>query len=109
MLCGDIRNVSNKQIKDELSNLGLKGVDIVSAGFPCETFSTAGSTSRSHYDYRNVLYKEAIRIANATNAKILLMENVPAFLTKHTQKGSGIKVYEMLINDLEKEGYVYHN
>jgi DNA (cytosine-5)-methyltransferase 1 len=108
MICSDIREITNKQIKKELNKLNYNGIDIVSAGFPCETFSTAGSKSRVYNDHRNYLYKEAIRIADTVKAKLLVMENVPAFLSKKIEKGSNIKIYDLLVEDLEKAGYKYH-
>lgn len=107
MLCEDIRDITDKKIKSELQKQGLKEVDIVSAGFPCETFSTAGATSRASNDHRNLLYKEAIRIANAANAKILMLENVPAFLSKKVVKGEPTLYYDLLMQDLKESGYKY--
>ncbi len=107
MLCGDIRDLINDQIKKEIKKLNLKSIDIVSAGFPCETFSTAGSKSRASNDHRNLLYKEAIRIADAAKAKVLMLENVPAFLTKKVEKGSDVLFYDLLMQDLKASGYKY--
>ena len=53
---------------------------------PCETFSTAGNTSRSFYDDRQFLFREGIRIAEIVNAKLILFENVPAITTKTVSK-----------------------
>ena len=39
-----------------------EGVDFVTSGVPCETFSTAGNTSHSFYDDRLFLFSEGIRI-----------------------------------------------
>lgn len=109
VLCEDIRKVTDADIKKELGKCNLDSVDIVSAGFPCETFSTAGSKSRVYDDHRNFLYREAIRIAVAAKAKILMLENVPAFLSKSVVKGSTEKVFDLLIKDLEAAGYKYHH
>ncbi|MDD6395352.1 MAG: DNA cytosine methyltransferase, partial [Firmicutes bacterium] len=54
----DIRKVSAEQI---LPYIPKDGVDIVTSGMPCETFSTAGNTSRSFYDDRQFLFREGIR------------------------------------------------
>mgnify|MGYP001619380907 FL=1 len=105
----DIREVKDTEIKESLRKINLSSVDVVSAGFPCETFSTAGSNSRVYNDHRNFLYKEAIRIADAVNAKILVMENVPAFMSKKFEHGSDIKVLDLLVNDLERAGFKYHD
>ena len=74
----DIRNVTEDQILPYIPN---DGVDIVSSGMPCETFSTAGNTSRSFYDDRQFLFREGIRIAKIANAKMILFENVPGITT----------------------------
>ena len=57
----DIRKVTEEQI---LPYIPDTGVDLVTSGMPCETFSTAGNTSRSFYDDRQFLFREGIRIAN---------------------------------------------
>lgn len=80
----DIRNVTAEQI---LPYIPKDGVDIVSSGMPCETFSTAGNRSRSFYDDRQLLFREGIRIAKIANAKLILFENVPGITTKTVKKG----------------------
>lgn len=79
----DIRNVTAEQI---LPYIPKEGIDLVTSGMPCETFSTAGNTSRSFYDDRQFLFREGIRIARITNAKMILFENVPAITTKKSSK-----------------------
>lgn len=92
----DIRKVSAEQI---LPYIPSNGVDVISSGMPCETFSTAGNTSRSFYDDRQYLFREAIRIANIANAKIILFENVPGITSKTVKKGGK----ELIVNILKKE------
>ncbi len=96
VIYSDIRNVTPEQI---LPFIPKDGVDIVSSGMPCETFSTAGNTSRSFYDDRQFLFREGIRIAKISNAKMILFENVPAITTKTVKKGEK----ELIINILKKE------
>ena len=81
------------------------GIDLVTSGMPCETFSTAGNTSRSFYDERQFLFREGIRIAKITRAKFLLFENVPAIATKTTAKGSRELIVNVLKNELVQAGY----
>ncbi len=83
-------------------------VDIVSAGMPCETFSTAGSKSRSFYDDRQTLFQEAIRIARMSNARLILFENVPAITTKRTEKNGNRLVIDDIYNALSEAGYKYY-
>lgn len=78
----DIRNVGIEDIKNHVPD---SGVDLVTSGMPCETFSTAGNTSRSFYDDRQFLFREGIRIAKLVKAKMILFENVPGITSKRTQ------------------------
>lgn len=98
----DIRNVTDDQI---LPHIPKDGVDLVTSGMPCETFSTAGNTSRSFYDDRQFLFREGIRIAELTKAKLLLFENVPAITTKTVEKGSPVLVVDVIKEELKAAGY----
>ena len=105
VLCKDIRDVKAGAIRKRMGKYGISNVDIVSAGFPCETFSTAGSKSRVYKDHRNQLYEEAIRIGAVAKTKLLILENVPAFMSKRVERDSDIKVIDLLIKDLKKRGF----
>ncbi len=98
----DIREVTAEQI---LPFIPDEGVDIVSSGMPCETFSTAGNTSRSFYDDRQFLFREGIRIAKIANAKMILFENVPGITTKTVKKGSKELIIDVLKSELIEAGY----
>lgn len=98
----DIRNVTEDQL---LPYIPKDGVDLVTSGMPCETFSTAGNTSRSFYDDRQFLFREGIRIAKICNAKMILFENVPAITTKTVEKGSKELIVSVLMKELRDAGY----
>lgn len=98
----DIRKVSAEQISPYIPP---EGVDLVTSGMPCETFSTAGNTSRSFYDDRQFLFREGIRIAQISNAKMILFENVPGITTKKTAKDSETLIVEVLKKELCEAGY----
>lgn len=98
----DIRDVTEDQV---LPYIPEQGVDLVTSGMPCETFSTAGNTSRSFYDDRQFLFREGIRIAQMTNARLLLFENVPAITTKRVAKDSKELIIDVLKRELEEAGY----
>lgn len=101
----DIREVTNEEVQ---AIIGDTDVDVLTAGMPCETFSTAGSSSRSFYDHRQHLYREAIRIADAVNAKVILFENVPGIQTKKVEKDGNRLIVEEIYDDLAAAGYVFH-
>ncbi len=98
----DIRDVTSEQI---LPHIPTDGVDLVTSGMPCETFSTAGNTSRSFYDDRQFLFREGIRIAQITKAKMILFENVPAITTKTVAKNSKTLIVDVLKQELTDAGY----
>ena len=54
-------------------------VDIVTAGFPCQPFSTAGKR-QGEQDKRN-LWPETIRIIREVGPRFCLLENVPGLLS----------------------------
>lgn len=98
----DIRKVTAEQI---LPYIPADGVDLVTSGMPCETFSTAGNTSRSFYDDRQFLFREGIRIAQIAKAKMILFENVPAIVTKTVEKNDPTLIVDVLKYELKEAGY----
>ncbi len=100
----DIRNVKSDQILHALKN---KVVDVITSGMPCETFSTAGSKSRSFYDHRQQLYYETIRLAEYISPKLILFENVIGITSKKVVKGEDRLVIDDIFDDLSDIGYKY--
>lgn len=98
----DIREVAADDI---LPYIPQDGVDLVTSGMPCETFSTAGNTSRSFYDDRQFLFREGIRIAKISNAKMILFENVPGITSKTVAKGEKTRIVDVLKKELIEAGY----
>lgn len=70
-------------------------VDIVTGGFPCQTFSTAG---KGEADIS--LWKEMFRVIGEVRPRLVVAENVYGLLT--TKKGMA---FECVCADLESEGY----
>lgn len=98
----DIRNVTENDI---LPYIPADGVDLVTSGMPCETFSLAGTDSRNSFDHRQFLFREGIRIAQISKAKFLLFENVHAITKKKVSKDSKELVLDVLKRELIEAGY----
>ncbi len=98
----DIRDV---KAEDILPFIPEEGIDLVTSGMPCETFSTAGNTSRSFYDDRQFLFREGIRIATIAKAKMILFENVPAITSKTVSKEDKTLIVDVLKKELAEAGY----
>jgi DNA (cytosine-5)-methyltransferase 1 len=88
---GDVRHVDFKKFKNK--------VDIVQAGFPCQSFSYAGK-SRGFKDTRGTLFFEFARCIKETNPKIAVGENVKGLL-RHDDG----RTLETMCNVLEEIGY----
>jgi len=99
MLGKDVKSDVSK-IKDEEFQK-YKDVDIIFAGFPCQSFSTGGK--RKVNDPRNTMFREFVRAAKHTNAKVIIGENVKGLLTKKTETG---ELYiDIIVEEFKKIGY----
>ena len=77
MLGKDVKSDILKITDEELRK--YKGVDIVFAGFPCQSFSTGGK--RKVNDPRNTMFREFVRVAKETEAKVIIGENVKVLVS----------------------------
>ena len=80
----------------------LAPVDILTAGFPCQSFSHAGY-KRGFDDERGKLFFEIIRLISEfgkNKPKIILLENVP-----HLANGDGGKWLQTIITQIQVAGY----
>lgn len=92
----DGRDITKVPVED------IPSCDIITAGFPCQPFSNAGSR-RGVYDSRGELYLECLRIIENKKPKAVLFENVKGLLSSKHQ--SGKRLIEVIKEDLEKLGY----
>jgi DNA (cytosine-5)-methyltransferase 1 len=80
----------------------IKNLDVLTAGFPCQPFSNAGSRKGTS-DPRGQLYKQTFKFIEHLNPKIVMFENVRGILSTKTDSGSLIdEIVETLTH---KHGY----
>ena len=89
----DITEVTDEEIR----NIGH--VDVVCGGFPCQSFSIAGSR-RGFEDTRGTLFFEIARFADILKPKYLFLENVKGLLNH--DKGNTFKT---ILRTLDGLGY----
>ena len=87
---GDIQKIDTKRIPK---------FDILTAGFPCQTFSSVGLL-QGFNDPRGNLFFETSRVSNNLKPKVVLLENV-ANLVKHEDG----KTFEVIFKTLQELGY----
>ena len=80
--------------------------DILTAGFPCQPFSSAGSR-KGVYDSRGMLYKECLRIIKSIMPKVIVFENVRGLLS--TKYIDGRNLADVIVEDLSIMNGVGYN
>lgn len=86
---GDITKISELDIPDH---------DILTAGFPCQPFSTIGLRQGFGHETQGTLFFDIVRILKSKRPKAFLLENVSGL--KNHDSG---KTFEVIKNTLEKE------
>jgi len=93
----DIKEVTTKELLNA-AGLEIGECSIISGGFPCQGFSTAGK--RVIDDPRNFLYKEFVRIVDEAKPMMIMGENVPGIVSM----GKG-EVMKQICQDFANCGY----
>ncbi|MBU6122275.1 DNA cytosine methyltransferase [Hymenobacter siberiensis] len=89
---GDVCDVAVPLIND---------LDVLTAGFPCQPFSNAGSRKGTDDDRGN-LYHQCLRFIRTLNPKVILFENVRGFLSF---KNGDELLIETVCRELSELGY----
>lgn len=88
--CADICEVDASSIPD---------CDILTGGFPCQSFSTVNPT-KDPYDDRANLYRQMVRVVKEKQPKVFIAENVKGMMT--LQKGA---IFNRVVSAFEEAGY----
>ena len=80
----------------------IENLDVLTAGFPCQPFSNAGSRKGTD-DPRGQLYHQTFKFIDKLNPKVVMFENVRGILSTKTENG---KLIDEIVNTLtDKNGY----
>lgn len=87
---GDCTKINHKKLPD---------FDLLTGGFPCQSFSIAGK-GLGEQDTRGTLFYDIIRIAEVKKPKFMLLENVKGLLSKKHKN-----TFEKILSELKRIGY----
>jgi len=80
----------------------VQDLDVLTAGFPCQPFSNAGSRKGTN-DPRGQLYHETFKFIDKLNPKVVMFENVRGILSTKFENG---KLIDDIVDTLtNKHGY----
>lgn len=97
---GDINELDNTFFEK------YKGkIDIVMGGPPCQGFSIAASNRRKKDDVRNILYKQYLRVVEAVEPKVVLIENVKEIINYKLPDGT--RIIDDISSFFDNHGYIY--
>ncbi len=93
-------NLSKREIAS-MKEFKDKQVDLITAGFPCQTFSIAGKREGFNSDdTRGTQFFNVINLVNALKPKVVILENV-----KHLVNHDDGKTYKVIRETLIKANY----
>lgn len=106
VICGDVGDVDD--FKAVLDRLGVKRIDVLVGGPPCQGFSRLGQGAlrkiaetaglgRDFVDKRNLLFRHFMRAVRQLKPQVVVIENVPAMAEYSTI----IDEIEQVFNDLD--------
>ena len=93
-----VADLFNEMPKEISEKTGIKNIDLIIGGPPCQGFSVAGK--RVIDDKRNKLYKSFVKFVEYFQPKAFMLENVPNIVSMN----DGI-VKDNIIEDFENLGY----
>jgi len=77
----------------------LPNFDLLTGGFPCQSFSIAGK-GLGQLDTRGTLFNEIIRIAEIKKPRYMLLENVKGLMSKKHKE-----TFDKILSELSRIGY----
>jgi len=100
VLEADVASLTGNGLKKQFP--GIRSVDVVLAGPPCQGYSWAGN--RWPHDSKNRLFEQVVRLAEELQSQLVVMENVPG-LRRVNGVGFSEAILRCLRRSYDAEGY----
>jgi DNA (cytosine-5)-methyltransferase 1 len=106
LLIGDINQLLKvlKDYPELVSKIREEGIDLLSGGPPCQSFSLAGKRERDNH--KNTLPLSFAKIAGLIQPKTVLLENVKGITSPFTENGNKYYAWLEVSKAFALEGYV---
>ncbi len=96
----DMDVISSKD-DDEIKKIMGSNIDVIAAGFPCQTFSIAGKRQGFNSDdTKGTQFFNVMRLTNVLKPKIVFLENV-----KNLRTHDNGNTYKVIVDTLDSSGY----
>ena len=102
----DIFKLTNQKLENHLKNLkkrGIKGIDLVCGGPPCQGFSGIGHRRTFRLDKKDIpsnhLFLEMVRVIRKVKPRVFLFENVKGLLnSRWTPRGEKGEIWQAVLS-----------
>jgi len=106
----DIFKLTNQKLGNHLKNLkkrGIKGIDLVCGGPPCQGFSGIGHRRTFRLDKKDIpsnhLFLEMVRVIRKVKPRVFLFENVKGLLnSRWTPRGEKGEIWKAVLSAFRK-------
>ena len=106
----DIYKLTNQKLENHLKKLkksGIKGIDLVCGGPPCQGFSGIGHRRTFRLDKKDIpsnhLFLEMVRVIRKVKPRIFLFENVKGLLnSRWTPRGEKGEIWQAVLSAFRK-------
>lgn len=103
ILPGDIRKITERDLRKAMRKQGVKKIDVVIGGPPCQCFTRLNNNNLRKDDERNSLFREYMRMIKILSPDFVVMENVADLLVRENEKGHNFR--DLILKNFRRNGY----
>ncbi|MEL5899918.1 DNA cytosine methyltransferase [Clostridium sporogenes] len=96
---GDIRHITPTLLRNTLKNVGVKNINLITGGVPCQGFSNA-NRKHNDEDERNYLFIDYMKMVKEFEPDYIILENVSGM-----RSTAGGKFVEEILKYMDELGY----